>query len=122
MICDDRDPDRPGGRERRQAMRRGDDLGPDEHDRGLEGREPPPLPRSGVSPRQVIIAIFAVVLVAFAIANFESVEVNFLIFQTQARMITVVAVAGALGFVIGYFVGRPGREERRRLRKLAEDD
>ena len=102
-------------------MRRGDDLGPDERDRNFEGREPTPLPRSGVSPRQVLIGILAVVLIAFAIANFERVEVNFLVFQTQARMVTVVVVAAALGFVIGYFVGRPGREARKRLRKLEED-
>jgi uncharacterized integral membrane protein len=104
-------------------MRRGDDLGPDDRERDLEGREPPAPARAGarVTPRQVIIAILAVLLIAFAIANFERVEVNFLLFQTQARVVTVVAVAGILGFVTGYFVGRPSREDRRRLRKRGED-
>lgn len=102
-------------------MRRGDDLGPDEGERNFEGREPPAPPRSGISPRQVLIAILAVLLIAFAIANFERVEVNFLLFQTRARVITVVAVAAALGFVIGYFIGRPSREDRKRLRRRDED-
>ena len=57
---------------------------------------------------------------AFAIANFDPVEVNFLLFQTRARLITVVAVAGALGLVIGYLMGRPTREERRFLRKRGD--
>jgi uncharacterized integral membrane protein len=102
-------------------MRRGDDLGPDERDRNAEGRELPAPPRSGVSARQVVIAILVVVLVAFAIANFERVEVSFLLFESDARVVTVIAVAAALGFVIGYFVGRPNKEQRRRLRRLEDD-
>lgn len=102
-------------------MRRGDDLGPDDRERDFEGREPPPMPRSGVTPRQVLIAVLAIVLVAFGIANFEPVEVSFLLFSSRARIVTVIAVAGGLGFVIGYFVGRPTREERKFLRKRDDD-
>jgi len=102
-------------------MRRGDDLGPDDRQRDGEGREPPPLPRSGVTPRQALIAVLAILLLAFGIANFERVEVSFLLFSTQARVITVIAVAGALGFVIGYFIGRPTREQRKWLRKREDD-
>ncbi|HEX6231232.1 MAG TPA: lipopolysaccharide assembly protein LapA domain-containing protein [Actinomycetota bacterium] len=101
-------------------MRRGDDLGPEELGPDREGR-PEPAVRSGVTLRQVLIGILAVVLIAFAVANFEPVEVNFLLFRTEARVVTVVAVAGALGFVIGYFVGRPTKEQRKHLRKREED-
>jgi len=97
-------------------MRRGDDLGPEDLDRNPEGR-PPPIQRAGVTPRQVLIAVLAIVLVAFAIANFRRVQVSFLLFTTEARVVTVIAVAGALGFVIGYFVGRPTREQRKALRR-----
>jgi uncharacterized integral membrane protein len=102
-------------------MRRGDDLGPDEGAWKKDQEGPPSPPKAGVTARQVIIVVLAVLLIAFAIANFEQVEVNFLLFSTRARVVTVVAVAGALGFVIGYFVGRPSREQRKRLRKLDED-
>ncbi len=102
-------------------MRRGDDLGPDEPQRDFEGRQPPALPRSGISPRQVLIAVLALLLIAFAIANFERVKVSFLLFETQARVVTVIVVAGALGFVMGYFVGRPSREQRKRLGKPDDD-
>lgn len=100
-------------------MRRGDDLGPAEDERG-DREGPPEPPRAGITPRQVIIAILAILLIAFAVANFKEVEVNFLLFTTRARVITVVVVAGALGFVIGYFVGRPSRELRKRLRKIED--
>ena len=103
-------------------MRRGDELGPDERDGAFERQREPLAPeRSGITPRQVFIALLAVLLIAFAIANFEFVEVNFLLFETRARVVTVVAVAAVLGFVIGYFVGRPTREQRKRLRRLDDD-
>lgn len=103
-------------------MRREDDPGPDDQERNFEGRTPDgPRPagpaRSGITPRQILIGLLGLLLVVFAIANFDRVQVNFLLFQTQARVITVVAVAGALGLVIGYLMGRPTREERRYLRK-----
>jgi uncharacterized integral membrane protein len=108
-------------------MRRDDDLEPDdpdrrldrgdEHDRdGRDRREPPAPPRSGITLRQVVIALLAIVLIAFAIANFRRVRVSFLLFTTDARLVTVIVVAAALGFVIGYFVGRPSREQRKWLR------
>jgi len=108
--------------------REGDDSGPP-RDPGQEpgrdpggGRsEPVPPPRSGISFRQVLIAIVAVILIAFAIANFKSVKVNFLLFDTRARMVTVIVVAAGLGFVIGYFVGRPGRLQRRYLKQRANE-
>jgi len=107
-------------------MRREDDLGPEDPERDperdLEPRKPPPPPRSGITPRQVIIVLFAIVLIAFAIANFKYVDVSFLLFEARARLVTVIVVAAALGFVIGYFVGRPTREQRKRLRRWRDDD
>ena len=108
--------------------REGDDSGPPRdpgqepsRDPGGGRREPVPPPRSGISFRQVLIAIVAVILIAFAIANFDSVRVNFLLFDTRARMVTVIVVAAGLGFVIGYFVGRPGRLQRKYLKQRDDD-
>jgi len=101
-------------------MRREDDFDPgsDPGSRHGEGAtEPRATTTSGIGPQQILIGLLVVVLVVFAIANFDRVEVNFLLFQTRARVITVVAVAAALGFLIGYLVGRPTREQRRYLRK-----
>jgi uncharacterized integral membrane protein len=95
------------------------------HDDGQSGDRsagPPEPGRSGVTARQVLGAVAILVLVIFAAANFKSVEVNFLFFTTEARVVTVIAVAGLLGFAIGYLVGRPGRAERKRLRTDREKD
>lgn len=101
-------------------MRRDDGFEPTDDPGG--GRSAPLEPaRSGVTPRQVVIAIVALVLIAFGIANFDPVDVNFLLFKSRARLVTVIVVAAGLGFVIGYFVGRPSREQRRVLRRYERD-
>jgi len=79
-------------------------------------------PRSGVRPRQVIIAAVGLILVLFAAVNFGKVKVNFLVFSTQARVVTVIVVSALLGFVVGYFAGRPSREDRKQLRHLRNRD
>jgi uncharacterized integral membrane protein len=73
--------------------------------------------RSGPRPRLLIALVVIVVLVIFAIVNFNPVHVNFVLFEARARVVTVIAIAAALGFVVGWFVGRPAREERRHLRE-----
>jgi uncharacterized integral membrane protein len=73
--------------------------------------------RSGPSARLVLALVAVVVLVVFAVLNFDPVRVNFLVFTTRARIVTVIAVAAMLGFVVGWFVGRPARGERRHLRE-----
>lgn len=100
-------------------MRREGDPGPrdERDDRGGDRSQPIEEPRSAVTPRRVVIAIFAMLLLVFAVVNFDPVNVNFLLFDSDARLFTVIAVSAALGFVIGYFVGRPSREERRILRR-----
>ena len=99
--------------------REGDDYGPP-RDPGGGRSSPAEEPSSGIGAKQVIIGILAIVLIVFAIANFNQVRVNFLLFDTEARVVTVIAVAAGLGFVIGYFVGRPSRVQRRYLKERDE--
>ena len=99
--------------------REGDDYGPPRDPGGGRG-EPAEGPGTGIGPKQVVVAILAIVLIVFAIANFKQVRVNFLVFDTNARLVTVIVVAAGLGFVIGYFVGRPNRIQRRYLKDRDE--
>jgi uncharacterized integral membrane protein len=110
-----------GTDEKGRRMRRSDELEPDDRDRRIDGAQPPEPTRAGIRLRYVVIVLFAIVLIAFAIANFRPVRVSFLLFETRARLVTVIVVAAALGFVIGYFTGRPTRLQRRWLRKREED-
>jgi uncharacterized integral membrane protein len=92
-------------------MRREGDQG-----MGEDRRTPSPPARSGLSGRWIAVIVAAVLLVIFAILNSERVTVDFLFFDAKARTVTVIVVAAALGFVIGYFVGRPSRTQRKALR------
>lgn len=92
-------------------MRREGDMGTD------DGRGEPPVERSGLSPKWIAIIVAAVLLLIFAIQNSERVDVDFLVIDTQARVVTVIVIAALLGFVIGYLVGRPSKVERRAIKK-----
>jgi uncharacterized integral membrane protein len=92
-----------------------------EGDMGMgEGMEPRPE-RTGLSPKWIAVIVAAVLLVIFALQNSERVDVDFFVFDTEARVVTVIVVAAILGFVIGYFVGRPSKVERRAMKKGMED-
>ena len=90
-----------------------------EGDQGMDGGMggPPPPPHQGLSGRWIAVIVVAIVLVIFAILNSERVRVNFLLFDTQARIVTVIVVSAALGFLIGWLVGRPSKVERKAMKK-----
>jgi uncharacterized integral membrane protein len=110
MIWDDR-AGRDGGED---TMRRheGEDSDRDDErpSQAEAGR------RRGISAAQVLAVIAVILLVIFAIANSRRVDVNFLFFTSRARVVTVIVLSAILGFVIGYYVGRPGRADRKLLR------
>ena len=50
--------------------------------------------------------MIAVVLLVFALANLDDVRVDFVVDTVKAPLILVIVICAALGFVIGWFVGR----------------
>jgi uncharacterized integral membrane protein len=88
-------------------------------DPGREEREPgrEPSRRAGASAKLVLAVLVALLLVTFAAANFKPVEVNFLLFTTRARVVTVIAVSALLGFLVGWLAGRSERSGREALRR-----
>jgi uncharacterized integral membrane protein len=103
-------------------MRRSDELEADDRDRRISGAQPPEAKRAGIRPRHGVRVLLAIVLCACALANCVPVRVSFLLYETRARLVTVIVVAAALGFVIGYFTGRPTRLQRKWLRRRDEED
>jgi uncharacterized integral membrane protein len=92
---------------------------------GSDGQDGRPGPekggrRRGISVAQVLAVIAVILLIVFSIANSRRVDVNFLFFTARARVVTVIVLSAILGFFIGYYVGRPGRADRKLLRELRE--
>lgn len=104
-------------------MRRHEDMG-NERDEGFGGRGadgPEEVPSSGLSPKWVGAGIGAVLLLVLALQNSERVDVDFLFFDAQVRVFTIILVAAVLGFTVGWFVGRPSRSQRRFMRRGMEE-
>lgn len=104
-------------------MRRRGGMDENDDGNGVRGREegPQQVPHSGLSPAWVPAGIGALLLVVFAILNAERVEVDFLVFDAEVRVFSVILVSAAIGFAVGWLVGRPSRDERRRMRRGTED-
>ena len=62
---------------------------------------------------KVLFALFlAGVLVAFIVANSQSVVVHFVFVTRRPALIWVMFTCAVLGGIIGYLIGRPGRQVR----------
>lgn len=59
-----------------------------------------------LQPHHIVIGVCAVVLVVFAILNFDDVRIHFAVDTVDAPLVVVIALCALLGFVIGWFIGR----------------
>ena len=67
---------------------------------------------------KVVVALFLVgVLIAFIVANSQSVVVHFVFVTRQPALIWVMFTCAILGGIIGYLIGRPGKQIGSRRRK-----
>ncbi|MBU6215112.1 MAG: DUF1049 domain-containing protein [Acidobacteria bacterium] len=86
-------------------------------------QHPRPDPNSGSStgfrptPRQVVVAVAAVLLLIFILANFESAEVSFVVTTVTLPLGIVLIVTTLLGMAIGATLG-----VRRTKRRYRNDD
>jgi uncharacterized integral membrane protein len=62
---------------------------------------------------KTLVALFILaVLIAFIVANGHSVKVNFVFLTRQPPLIWVMFACAVLGGILGYMVGRPGKQVR----------
>jgi uncharacterized integral membrane protein len=77
---------------------------------GAGGQRPSPRDRRR-DARVVVVGVVAVLLVWFALANLQTVEIHFWVGTTHAAQIVVIVISGFLGALIAALVGR-GRRRR----------
>jgi len=60
---------------------------------------------------KVIVALVIVgILIAFIVSNSQSVKVRFVFFTSHPALIWVMFACAVLGGIVGYLIGRPGRQ------------
>jgi uncharacterized integral membrane protein len=60
----------------------------------------------------VVVLFILAVLIAFIVANSQSVIVHFVFFTRRPGLIWVMFACAVLGGLVGYLIGRPGRQFR----------
>lgn len=60
--------------------------------------------------KQITVAVIAIILLVFALANLEDVKIDFVAADVTAPLVLVIVICAALGFVIGWFIGRRDHE------------
>ena len=67
---------------------------------------------------KLLIALFLVVVfVVFIIQNSEPTPIDYVFFTHETKLIWIMLTCGLIGGIVGYLVGRPGKQLR--IRKHA---
>lgn len=75
----------------------------------MSDRKPGEYGREGLSGKTIAALVALVVLLIFVLQNLDRARVHFLFWDVEARLWVVIVIAAALGFLIGWFLGRSGR-------------
>ena len=62
--------------------------------------------------RAIVVVVIAILLLIFVLKNSQPVEVNFVFDTAHPRLIWVMIACILLGGIVGYLLGRPGKEGR----------
>jgi uncharacterized integral membrane protein len=72
---------------------------------------------------KLLVALFiSIVLIVFIIKNSERVPIHYVFFTANNRLIWVMLACAILGGVVGYLIGRPGKQVRLRHPKDKDKD
>ncbi|MBI2238039.1 MAG: hypothetical protein HYU54_05875 [Actinobacteria bacterium] len=101
-------------------MRGGGEAGGEEERPGPAAPDDLDVIRKATRRRVVLmLSILALVvfLIAFVIQNSTRVEISFVFFSREVRPIWLMVTSAVLGGIVGYLVGRPGKQIRLGRRK-----
>lgn len=80
----------------------GEDRNPEEHPERNLGRD----------ARLVVTGVAAALLVWFAVANLQDVDIHFWLVSQRSPLIVVIAISGLLGSAVTLLAGRLARRRR----------
>lgn len=68
---------------------------------------------SPITPRRVLVVLLVAAAAAFVVQNTDTIDVSWLVFGFSAPLWLLTVILLLVGFVVGWFVGRPSRRDRR---------
>jgi uncharacterized integral membrane protein len=60
----------------------------------------------------IVIVGLLVILAVFVIKNSHPVVIHYVFFSRNTRLIWIMLACAIIGFIVGYLVGRPGKQVR----------
>jgi uncharacterized integral membrane protein len=110
-----REPDVPSddGEEKRPGQTDSERKADEEHLRDLQRA------RQARVAKVIAALAIAVILIIFIVSNSQPVKVNFVFFTRRPGLIWIMFTCAVLGGILGYLIGRPGRQVR--LHRKRED-
>jgi uncharacterized integral membrane protein len=110
-----REPDVPSddGEEKPPAQTDAEGKADEEHLRDLQRA------RQARVAKVIAALAIAVILIIFIVSNSQPVKVNFVFFTRRPGLIWIMFTCAVLGGILGYLIGRPGRQVR--LHRKRED-
>ena len=106
-------------------MRNGDDLGRDDDRRRDDPRRGDWVERrEGPSTKLIVLAAVAILLLVFVFQNTDRAQIDFLFWDGDFPLWTMIVLAAILGLIGGWMIGRIQRADRRARdaeRRLRDD-
>jgi uncharacterized integral membrane protein len=66
---------------------------------------------SPITARRVLVALLGLAALAFVVQNTNTVDIKWLMFGFSAPQWMMAVLLLGVGFVVGWFVGRPNRKD-----------
>jgi uncharacterized integral membrane protein len=67
---------------------------------------------------KLLVALFLVIVfIVFIIQNSDRTKIDYVFFSRETRLIWIMLACGIVGGIVGYLVGRPGKQVRFRRKK-----
>jgi len=103
-------------REHEDEPPHGPDIDPVEHQRQLHKA------RQARIAKFLVVLFLVVILVVFIVQNSKPTRIDYVFFHRETRLIWIMLTCAVIGGIVGFLIGRPGKQLGRKDRQKKGDD